>query len=204
MIGVDRQRPVASHKRVVVAAQPVQRRGAIVDRAGIIRDDGQRLVVAHQGFVESIEPMQRQAAIVERLRKAWIGRECAVVVGERIGVASERMQGGSPIVERVRGIGGDRQRPFAAHDRLRVAALQVEDVAAVRPHLRRRVVAARCLVEQVQRIDETPLTTTQHAEQVERVEMIGDRLQNRGADRFDLIEAPLRVGTRRAYDRFRQ
>jgi hypothetical protein len=59
-------------------------------------------------------------------------------------------------------------------------------------------------VEQVQRLGEPPLTTTQHAEQVERVEMIGDRLQNGGADRFDLIEAPLRVGMRRARDRFRQ
>jgi hypothetical protein len=47
------------------------------------------------------------------------------------------------------------------------------------------------------------LASAQHAEQVECVEVIGHRLQNRGADRLDLVKTSLPIGLRRTRDRFR-
>ena len=119
-------------------------------------------------------------------------------------VPFECLQGVPAIVERVRGLRSDRQRALAARDRIRVAGEQIKDVAAVRPRLCRCALAGGRAVEQIQRLGQAALASAQYAEQVECVEVIGHRLQNRSADRLDLVKTSKPIGLRRTRDRFRQ
>ena len=180
------------------AVEPAQRSGAVGEELRVVGRNRQRLVVAHKRVGGTIELDQRIAAVAERIEMIGSGGEHALEIVQRLARPAELEQRHAAPVEK-RGVVRRKaktfvvalERPLELLERVKDQAEARKPIGAVEIGLERRL-------DQRQRCIQAPALVIDEAETMQRVEMIGINMQDRGVKPLRFVELALFVGAQRA------
>ncbi len=168
-------------QRLGVAAEFAQRVAAVHQRVDESAVELLRTLVRGDGVGVAAQALQRVAAIEMGGGQAGLQLQCPVVIGERVDRALEGEAREAAVVVRFRVVGAQRERAAVARQRVLVAPRLAQHVAEV--EMRRGGVRPRGhgALQERRRIGEPCRASGNDAEQVERVEVVGLRLEHRTA-----------------------
>src|SRR5262249_8515001 len=191
MVGSDRERAIISRDRILIATHVEQAYAAVVVRRRIAGRQRQRTVELGEGLLVSSERGQREAAIEQRVRMTGDQRQDLVDGGKRILRTPQREQRIGALMQRIRVAGLELQRFVETLERLLIALERMQHDAEVDPRVRRAGIDLERGGDEPVGFAGLSALRLDRTEKIERVELIGQRLEHAGIDLLRLAQPSL-------------
>src|SRR5262249_25743107 len=201
MVWIDRARVVISRDRILIATQAEQAYAAVVVRRRIAGRHRQCGVEFGDGLLVSSESGQCEAAIEPRVRVTGDQRQDLVDGGKRILRTPQREQRVGALMQRVRVAGLQRQGLVEALERLLIPLERMQHDAEVDPRVRGAGIDLERRGDEPVGFSGLSALRLDRTEKIERVELIGQRLEHAGVDLLRLAQPSLLLQRHRLLQR---
>ena len=195
-VGLEAERPVVARQRLREAFQALQHIGATVPCQDHARIDCKGTIVARQRLTEAPEGHQGIPAVVVGVGKIGLEDDRPVVARQRLRGAFEIHQHIAAVVEHAGVVGLGGECLVVARERLVRMARSCQHDAVVRQGGDGGRLQFQCRGDTIERFGIPALLEPQDPEQMQRIEMVRLRRENRRVMRLGLVQPALLMAIR--------